>query len=94
MDETTEIPQTLGEALIAEGSQEQADLLTQQGKDLDKQKVLDIINNVNWGDLTDDTLTSLRKISVIRIKNGQPVFPWNDSVFLNAINDDFQGFVY
>ena len=94
MPETTEIPQTLGEALIAEGNQAQADLLTEQGVNLNRQEVLDIINNVAWGDLTDNTLNSLRKISVIRVKSGQPVFPWDDSGFLNGINDDFQGFIY
>ena len=88
-------PQTLGEALIAEGNQEQADLLTEQGAALTREKVLGIINNVSWGDLTEDTLKSLRTVSVMRIKAGQPVFPWNDAEFFNQIDNEFhEGFVY
>ena len=94
MTEYTEIPQTLGEALIAEGNQAQADLLTEQGAALTREDILNIINNVSWGNLTDATLTSLRKISVLRIKSGHPVFPWGDPGFLNNINEDFQALVY
>lgn len=95
MPEYTELTQTLEEALIAEGNQAQADLLTQKGKALTRDQIIDIINHVSWDDLDSDTLKSLRKISVIRIKSGQPVFPWNDQEFLDEILDDLpHEFIY
>lgn len=85
------IPQTLKEALIAEGekSQSQVNLLTIEAENLDREYFISTLNTGSWGEISINTLDCLRQISVIRIKNGQPVFPWDDQDFLDSINEDF-----
>ena len=94
MSENTQPPQKLRDALIAEGKQEQANLLTEETANLTRNDFINILNTGDWGDISEGGILVLRKLFVMRIKSGQPVFPWNDQEFLNAIYDDIIGLVY
>ena len=94
-----EVPQTLKEALIAEGNPDQAALLIPETAKLTRADIIGFVNKANWVTDSGETLSdagkaNLRKISVMRLKSGQPFFPWNDQDFLNSFIEDFAGFVY
>ncbi len=88
-------PETLGEALIAEDHKDQADLLTAAARALTRAQVINIINTAEWPTGFDDaTKKSIRDVSVMRAKAGQPVFPWNDAEFFDGLHNEFHAFVY
>ena len=94
MAEYQQPEQTLKEALIAEGSHEQANLLSGRAASLTRHDLIKIVNYGDWSGLSGDEIIQLREISVKRLRNGQPIFPWNDEKFLEEIYIEKEKLVY
>jgi hypothetical protein len=85
--------QTLRDALIAEGAQSEAQvaLLNEKTGNLTPEDFITMVNDPgNWVGLVDADKTILRQIAVMRLKNGQPLFPWNDNEFLSELSVDLE----
>jgi hypothetical protein len=106
MTEDIQLSQTLREALEAEKIREQQDplkvekiqqqinLLNVQAADLTVEAFIKIVNELTFDGLEKETLEILRKIAIIRVKIGLPVFPWYDEAFLSMLEEDWHGLVY
>ena len=83
--------ETLKEALTKTGNAKEADMLTHQAQNLTKDQVTDILNGKSTAHLSQETLSSLRKLAKDRISKGQPVLPWPSMDLDKGDSDDNMG---
>jgi hypothetical protein len=86
--------QTLKEALVAEGHSDQANSLTSEAQNLTKSEIVDFINGDAKETLTVSAISSIKRLVVKRISNGEHAFPWKSMPDIKADSGDLGGGVW
>ena len=83
--------QTLRAAFLDKGREDVANLLIEETGNLTRDQIIQIVTTGDWGGLSEGGILNLREISAMRVKTGDPIFPWDDEGFINAIINNRHG---